>query len=253
MIEAHVSSPIPRQQVLILRDGSFALRRTEQSVQDLLTGIDCAYVAGAADLPAGDFELEQLKLAGVVEAYDAVSVWLCPHLEGQSAGLTSRFQSACSAAVEEAVVRLINVESLIASQADVSASHGKVAVIACKGDAERRAVMGVLNSLEMAVTSVSTAQETLNLLEDEPVDLLVMDVRLEDMHGWAMIGRLRELSNAASTRVIVLADGEVDEQVFALTVAKVDAYLANPLSLPLLRQTVWQLLSGNNAAQPAST
>jgi DNA-binding response OmpR family regulator len=140
---------------------------------------------------------------------------------------------------------------LIASQTDTSALRGKLGIIACKDEHERRAIMSVLNALDMAVTSVSTAQEALNLLEEEPVDLLVMDVRFEDMHGWAMIGKLREIDHTVGTRLIVLAEQEVDEQVFALTVAKVDAYLPKPLSLPLLRQHVWALLKENAMDKPS--
>lgn len=136
----------------------------------------------------------------------------------------------------------IDLDTLIASQTDTTVTRGKLAVIACRDDRERRSIMNLLSTLEMAVSSVKTGQETLNLLEEEPIDVLVMDVRLDDMHGWEVIGKLREIAHAAKTRVIVLAEPETDEQVFALTVAKVDAYLPKPLSLPLLRQNVWMLL-----------
>lgn len=136
----------------------------------------------------------------------------------------------------------IDLDTLIASQTDTTVTRGKLAVIACRDDRERRNIMNLLSTLEMAVSSVKTGQETLNLLEEEPIDVLVMDVRLDDMHGWEVIGKLREIAHAAKTRVIVLAEPETDEQVFALTVAKVDAYLPKPLSLPLLRQNVWMLL-----------
>ena len=136
----------------------------------------------------------------------------------------------------------IDLDVLIASQTDTTVTRGKLAVIACRDDRERRSIMNLLSTMEMAVSSVKTAEETLNLLEEEPIDVLVMDVRLDDMHGWAMIGKMREIGHAAKTRVIVFAEPGTDEQVFALTVAKVDAYLHKPLSMPLLRQNIWMLL-----------
>lgn len=136
----------------------------------------------------------------------------------------------------------IDLDELIASQTDTSVTRGKLALVACRDEEERRAVMRLLDSMEMSVTSVATAQETLNMLEEEPVDLLIMDVRLEDMHGWAMLGKLREIGHAHNTSIIVMAEQGADEQVFALTVAKVDVYLQKPLSFARLRQSIWSTL-----------
>lgn len=136
----------------------------------------------------------------------------------------------------------IDLDALIASQTDTSVTQGKYAVVACKDDDERRAIMHLLNNMHMAVVGVPTAQEALCLLEEEPVDLLVMDVHFEDMHGWAMLGKAREITHARQTRVIVLADEGTDEQVFALTVAKVDVYLHKPISMARLRQSAWSVM-----------
>ncbi|MEP7291554.1 MAG: response regulator [Chloroflexota bacterium] len=143
----------------------------------------------------------------------------------------------------------IDLDLLIASQTDTKVTQGKLAVIACRDDRQRRSIMNLLSTMEMAVSSVKTAQETLNLLEEEPIDVLIMDERLDDMHGWAMIGKLREIAHAAKTRVVVLAEQGTDEQVFALTVAKVDIYMHKPLSLPLLRQNIWMMLRETDGNQ----
>ncbi len=133
----------------------------------------------------------------------------------------------------------IDLDALIASQTDTSVTRGKYVVVACKDDRERYAIMQLFSTMEMAVIGVRTAQEALHLIEEEPVDLLVMDARFDDMHGWAMLGRVREIDRAARTRVIVLADEGADDQVMALTVARVDVYLRKPISMARLRQTVW--------------
>ncbi len=136
----------------------------------------------------------------------------------------------------------IDLDALIASQTDTSVTHAKSAVVACKDDFERHTIMRLLRTMEMNVVGVDTAQKALNLLEEAQVDLVVMDVRLEDMHGWAMIGKAREIGHADQTRFIVLADPGADDQVFALTVANIDAYLRKPISIAHLRQSVWSLL-----------
>ncbi|HVU11974.1 MAG TPA: response regulator [Phototrophicaceae bacterium] len=136
----------------------------------------------------------------------------------------------------------IDLDALIASQTDTSVTRDKSAVVACKDDFERHAIMRLLRTMEMKVVGVDTAQKALNLLEEAQVDLVVMDVRLDDMHGWAMIGKAREIGHAGQTHFIVLADPGADDQVFALTVANVDAYLRKPISIAHLRQSVWSVL-----------
>ncbi len=137
---------------------------------------------------------------------------------------------------------VIDLEALIASQTDSSVTEGKYAVVACRDDYERSTFMRLLRTMDMEVVGVDTAQKALHLLEEYPVDLLIMDVRLEDMHGWAMLGKFRELDHAEHTHVIVLAEPGADEQVFALTVANVDVYLHKPISIARLRQSVWSTL-----------
>jgi CheY-like chemotaxis protein len=244
MIGNHREWRVPRHQIYVLSDGTFAVQQADEAFQDLLTGASRVYTPKDLYHSASDFELAQLKLAGIVQEYDQSVALLYHVLENNHGG------SGYSSRKREQG-QLIDVDLLIASQTDTSALRGKLGIIACKDEHERRAIMSVLNALDMAVTSVSTAQEALNLLEEEPVDLLVMDVRFEDMHGWAMIGKLREIDHTVGTRLIVLAEQEVDEQVFALTVAKVDAYLPKPLSLPLLRQHVWALLKENAMDKPS--
>ncbi|MCC6804035.1 MAG: response regulator [Anaerolineae bacterium] len=148
---------------------------------------------------------------------------------------------------EEVEEESIDLDALIASQSDTTVTRGKYAVVACRDNAERHAIMQLLGSMEMAVHGVATGQEALRLVEEEPVDVLVMDTRFDDMHGWAMLGRVREIDHADRTRVIALAEEGAQEQVFALTVARVDVYLHKPISMAHLRQSVWSTLKEHSS------
>jgi CheY-like chemotaxis protein len=142
----------------------------------------------------------------------------------------------------------IDLDALIASQTDTTITEGKYAVVACRDDSERRLIMHLFETMKMYVVGANSAQDALVLLEEQPVDVLVMDVRFDDMHGWAMLGKLREMGHSEQTRVIALADvGTGSDQVFALTVAKVDIYLRKPISMARLRQSVWSLLKEHAA------
>lgn len=135
----------------------------------------------------------------------------------------------------------IDLDALIASQTDTRVTQGKYAVVACKDEDERQTIMHLLSTMQMAVVGAATAQEALNRLEEEPVDVLVMDLHLDDMHGWAMLGKLREIDHSDRTRIIALAEQGAGDQVFALTVAKVDVYLHKPVSMARLRQSIWSV------------
>ena len=100
----------------------------------------------------------------------------------------------------------IDLDALIDSQTNTTFTEGKYAVVACKDDAERRLIMHLLETMKMEVVGAQTAQEALDLLEEQPVDVLVMDVRFDDMHGWAMLAKLREIDHSDRTRVIALAE-----------------------------------------------
>ncbi len=142
---------------------------------------------------------------------------------------------------------LIDLDALIASQTDTTITAGKIAVVACKNDAERQVIVDLLEAMKLDVTGAPTAQAALNRLEEAPVDVLVMDLQFDDMHGWAMLGKIREMEHAQAMRIIALAEPEVGDQVFALTVAKVDVYLRKPVSIARLRQSVWSTLKAHAA------
>ena len=92
----------------------------------------------------------------------------------------------------------------------------------------------------MNVRVAGKGGEALEYLEDGHSDLLIMDLKLPDMHGWAMLGKLKEITSLRDLPVIVLAEAAGGNQnALALTVAKVDVYLVKPVSKSRLRQNIW--------------
>lgn len=70
------NSSIPRSRIFVLLDGHFVVKWSENRVQELLTGhyrpFDSRDIAAAIT----DFELNQLKQAGIVTTFDTENVWL---------------------------------------------------------------------------------------------------------------------------------------------------------------------------------
>ncbi len=69
-------SPVPRHFVFVMEDGTYAVQWDVDVVQDLYTGESRDFHDLDYGHPITDFELEQLKSAGLVEHYDRHYVWL---------------------------------------------------------------------------------------------------------------------------------------------------------------------------------
>jgi len=143
-----------------------------------------------------------------------------------------------------------DLSSLIASQTDTSVTDGKMVVLAGGNDDERIAIRDMFERMRLVVKEASTANDTLYLLEDCHPDMLVMDLQLPDMHGWAMLGKVKEIDTLRQLTTVVIADhtSASNEQTFALTVAKVNVYLVKPVSMARLRQNVWTAFKDNTAS-----
>lgn len=82
--------PIPRENVFVLKDGSFVVQWEDNQVQDLLTGKYRHYLQDNFGTEITDYELTQLKNKGVVAAYDSTTVFLfsspdiTPRMRGRS-------------------------------------------------------------------------------------------------------------------------------------------------------------------------
>jgi hypothetical protein len=77
-VNEQAMNAVPRQRVFVLLDGAFVVRWQETRVQELLTGQYRGYEKRDFGAPITDYELNQLRTAGIVEAYNETQVWLCP-------------------------------------------------------------------------------------------------------------------------------------------------------------------------------
>jgi CheY-like chemotaxis protein len=150
----------------------------------------------------------------------------------------------------ERVADAPDLASVIASQTDTSVTDGKMVVLAGSNPDERTAIRDLFAKMKLDVREAATANDTLYLLEDCNPDMLVMDLLMPDMHGWAMLGKVKEIDTLRQLTTVVLADhtASQNEQTFALTVAKVNVYLVKPVSMARLRQNVWMAFKDKSAS-----
>jgi CheY-like chemotaxis protein len=142
----------------------------------------------------------------------------------------------------------LDLNAIIASQTDTEVTTGKQVVLACATQDEAMRIGAMLLTLELEVRVAHTGKEVLALLEESDhfsPDLLIMDMKLPDMHGWEMLSKVRELHNLDSLSIITLVDDDTPDgdQALTLTVAAVAAVLIKPVSLMRLRHTIWQALN----------
>jgi CheY-like chemotaxis protein len=136
----------------------------------------------------------------------------------------------------------LDLDDIIASQTDTSNIAGKLVVLAVVQDDERDAFDKLFAEMKLEVKHASTASETQQMLEDYPADLLLMDIQLPDMHGFQLLGKLREIQELHDLPIMIITN----QTNFATTVAKVD-YLTRPVSIARLRHNIWVALNQNDS------
>jgi two-component system response regulator HydG len=105
--------------------------------------------------------------------------------------------------------------------------------------AHGRAMAEALSSVGHTVTTAASGEEGLRLLERHPFDLVVADLRLQDMDGTALVARCKELRGDRETPhcVVVTGYGSIEGAVSAMQSGAL-TYLQKPVDLGILRQTV---------------
>jgi len=101
-------------------------------------------------------------------------------------------------------------------------------VLALDDDADiRNVLVEYLSSHDLRVTAVATGRDMLAQLETEPIDVLLLDLRLPGEDGLALARKVRELSRVP----IIILSGRTDEadRVMGLELAA-DDYITKPFS-----------------------
>ncbi len=109
--------------------------------------------------------------------------------------------------------RLRDLEAFVAGSAGgAAAPHSRPAALVLIVDDDPRIREFVRVNLEMdgfAVREAGSADEGLAALEDEPPDLILLDVMMPKVDGWEMLQRVRERHGVDSIQVIMFS-GQVE-------------------------------------------
>jgi two-component system, OmpR family, response regulator len=119
-------------------------------------------------------------------------------------------------------------------------------ILALDDDADiRKLLLDYLGSQDFRVSAVALGKDMLGILESEPVDLLLLDLRLPGESGMDLARRVREISRVP----IMILSGESDEadRVMGLELAA-DDYMVKPFSPRELLARIRALLRRTQSA-----
>jgi DNA-binding response OmpR family regulator len=123
-------------------------------------------------------------------------------------------------------------------------------VLALDDDPEVRAMLvEYLGSHDFRITAVATGTEMLSFLESEPIDVLLLDLRLPGEDGLALARRVRSVSPVP----IIILSGRTDEadRVMGLELAA-DDYVVKPFSPRELVARIRAVLRRTQSSQPVA-
>jgi DNA-binding response OmpR family regulator len=110
--------------------------------------------------------------------------------------------------------------------------YGEDAVLAVSEAAERTALTALLQAEGVTVYQAATGREVIHMIEDHMPRLLIVDVRLPDVHAWRLLASIAELRPNPQPAIIVLSDEPITApQQFVRLVVR-------PVSTTTLKQII---------------
>jgi excisionase family DNA binding protein len=121
--------------------------------------------------------------------------------------------------------------------------EGRRLILIVDDDARLREFVRV--NLEMegySVREASSAEEGLTALEEEPPDLILLDVMMPQVDGWEMLQRVQERHGVGAIPVIMFS-GKVDEQSLKTATSKgAQGFIGKPFNPQQLIESTKQLV-----------
>ncbi len=119
-------------------------------------------------------------------------------------------------------------------------------IIVCIDDEEitHEIVRDVLKTWGVEVYSAYNGREAISLIEDVDPTLILMDLRLPDMHGYEIVAHVRHSPDLRHIPLIIISaiDSETD-RFFAFDIADAEDFVAKPFTGENIRRKVWRVLN----------
>lgn len=101
----------------------------------------------------------------------------------------------------------------------------------------------ILKREDVRVEQATDGEEGLRLAKELKPDLILLDLMMPEMDGWAVLAQLQKDEATSQIPVVVItAKSSESDREFGLNVAGVNAYLMKPVSARELRSAVAEAL-----------
>ncbi len=116
-------------------------------------------------------------------------------------------------------------------------------ILVAEDNPANRELMGeVLSGRGYEIIEACDGQEALQKIEEMEPDLVLLDIQLPVLDGFAVLQRLRQMPRFASLRVVAVTANAMKEDREKGLKAGFDAYISKPIDIAALRAQVEELL-----------
>lgn len=109
--------------------------------------------------------------------------------------------------------------------------------------ASRELAREILQAQGYQVVEVDNGRDALRKIEEETPDLVLMDIQMPVLDGFAVLLELRQNSRFAGLRIVAVTSFAMQGDREKALQAGFDAYLTKPIDIVALRLQIKQLLS----------
>jgi signal transduction histidine kinase/DNA-binding NarL/FixJ family response regulator len=190
------------------------------------TGLGLSICKSLAELMGGSVRVVSTPTVGSTFSFDVLAPAFAGDFEGSS-------------------------EARGAGAADVLPQH---ILVVDDLDVNRELIRTLLEAVGHRVTEAVGGEDALRLAETAAFDIILMDLQMPGMDGFAAARAIRRsLSANAATPIIALSANVLNEHVQASTEAGMNDHMAKPIALPILIETIsrWSGVRLKGAPEPA--
>jgi two-component system cell cycle response regulator DivK len=121
----------------------------------------------------------------------------------------------------------------------------KTILIADDNLASRELLKEALESSGVRLLEASDGQEALDTIQAESPDLVLLDIQMPSLDGFAVLRAMRSWSPPSGAKVIGLTALAMESDRQRILEAGFDSYISKPISISHLRKRVEQWLYGD--------
>ena len=129
----------------------------------------------------------------------------------------------------------------------------KTVLIADDNAASRELLQSALEPLGLRVIEAADGEEALTLIQRDSPDLILLDIQMPLLNGFAVLEAVRKERSYSGTRLIAITALAMESDRERILAAGFDSYISKPISISDLRNQLEQWLHEDERANCAES